>query len=239
LGPPLGQYAYKMKARAIAVDVNILGAQGFWAKRDNMFLNVKQIKPGNMLEDVYIYNINKEWRLVSFIYAKEAIIKSHKKWVLRTATEKFITDEGIKIKNYSELEWKPFLTKNQSDLLYIPVSTLPLTELYSIIKAQKKGGENFRYNLTIFWQKCALPLSVIAMILVCLPFFVNRLPMRAEIGIEIAVSLVLGAVFYLFKYIIGYIVLLYDLDPFTLLMGPIVILLFIDMWLMQRATKVW
>jgi len=52
----------------------------------------------------------------------------------------------------------------------VPVESASFTELISEAKTLKKRGENYDYTMSVFWQKVSIPLVVMAIILLCLPF---------------------------------------------------------------------
>lgn len=238
--PHLDQYANKIKAAAISENENLMiGDQGFWARENNTFINIKKIRPGNVLENVFFYETAETGKITKIIYAKNASIKDDHDMILYNAVEKLFTKEGIKSTYINKLEKKVRTTFLTGKIIYMPLESASLSELSKQIKELKQRGENYDYASSIFWQKVATPLSALSMILLCLPFLINRMPARKELGLEITLAIAGGGAIYLFRYILSYVVLLYNIAPFTLIMGPVLIILAIDFFLIIQSIEQW
>ncbi|MDY6821032.1 MAG: LptF/LptG family permease [Deferribacterota bacterium] len=237
--PILDQYANKIKVAAISKNENlVLSDEGFWAKDKNKFVNIKKIKPGNILQDIRIFKIDGDTKALSnIIYAERGTIESKNRLILNNITVKSFTEKGIEINTYSEKIIKFDIALFEKELISIPIEAASLSELMVQVKELKKRGENYDYILSVFWQKLSIPFAVTAMILFCLPFFINRLPARGELGIEIALAILGGSLIYFLKYILGYIVLIFNIDPFFLIMGPILAILIIDFFLLINVVE--
>lgn len=238
--PPLDQWANSIKATAISQNENLMiGEQGFWAKEDSTFINIKKIRPGNVLENIYFYETAENGQITKITYAKNANIIDAHNLVLNDVVEKIFTKDGIKSVNINSLNKKIKTGFLKDKIIYMPLESASLSELSKQIKELKERGENYDYASSIFWQKVATPVAVLSMILLCLPFLINRMPTRKELSLEIALAIAGGGAIYLFRYILNYIVLIYNMDPFTLIMGPILIILAIDFFLIIRSIEQW
>jgi lipopolysaccharide export system permease protein len=238
--PLLDQYANKIKAAAISKNENLmLGEQGFWAKENHTFINIKQIRPGNVLQNIYFYETNEDGTIKKIIYAKDGNMKHPHAIILHNVVEKTFTDSGIKSAHLYKLERTIAMNLLKSKVIYIPLESASISELYKYVKELKDRGENFDYASSVFWQKVTTPIAVIAMILLCLPFLINRMPARKELGLEITLAIAGGGAIYLFRYILSYFVLLYNLNPFSLIVGPILIILAIDFFLIIKSIEEW
>jgi len=81
--PLLDQYAHKLKAAAITSNENLLlGKEGFWAKEGNYLINIKEIRPGNIISEIAIYEYNLESGLKSIINAETGSVINRKVIVL-------------------------------------------------------------------------------------------------------------------------------------------------------------
>jgi lipopolysaccharide export system permease protein len=238
--PPLDQWANKIKAAAISKNENLMiGKQGFWAKENNTFINIKKIRPGNVLEDIFFYETTDTGQMTKITYSKEAnIIDSHN-IVLYNVVQKIFTKKGINSRHLSQLERKVKTGFLKDKIIYMPLESASLSELSKQIRELKERGENYDYASSSFWQKIATPISVLSMILLCLPFLINRMPARKELGLEVSLAIAGGGAIYLFRYILSYVVLLYNMNPFTLIMGPILIILAIDFFLIIKSIDQW
>jgi len=227
--PPLDQYANKIKAAAISKNENLMiGEQGFGAKENNTFINIKKIRPGRILEDIYFYETEGPGQIKKIIYAKNANIIDHHNLDLFNVTEKKFAKDSIESTHFDKLTMHITADFLKGKIIYVPIEAASLSELLNQIKGLNERGENADYVTSIFWQKVATPLSVLSMILLCLPLLINRIPARKELSFEISFAIIGGGALYLFRYILGYIVLIYNFDPFALIVGPILAILGID-----------
>lgn len=238
VAPFLDQKANKIRSAAITENKNLLiGEQGFWAKEENWMLNIKEIKPGNLLEDINIYEYDNEMGLTSYISATEGKIIDKKRLLLKNALEKNFTESGIENVFYTEKEITFDVPLFNVDIISIPIEAASPSKLFNQAMLLKERGENYRYTLSIFWQKVSIPFAVMAIVLLCIPFFVNRIPTRGELGFEIAVSIIGGTLIYFLKYILGYVSVIFEINPFYLLMFPILVLFVIDLFLIRNVLK--
>jgi lipopolysaccharide export system permease protein len=234
--PPIDQYANKMKAAAISKNENLMiGEQGFWAKENNIFINIKKIRPGRIFEDIYFYETKGTGQITKIIYAKNAKILDNHSLALYNVVEKSFTKNSIESIHLNEFKISFPTDFLKRKITYVPIEAASLSELLKQTEGLNERGENADYVTSIFWQKVATPLSVLSMILLCLPLLINRMPTRKELSFEISLAIAGGGALFLFRYILGYIVLIYDFDPFTLIMGPILIILAFDAFLIIRS----
>ncbi|HQD37092.1 MAG TPA: LptF/LptG family permease [Thermodesulfovibrio thiophilus] len=236
--PFLDQYANRIKAAAITKNKNlILEQHDFWAKEINTFINIKKIKPGHILEEIHIYEYNNERGLVSIIHAESSDIKNGKQLTLNNVTEKKFTESGIESNFYNKKTIEFTVPIFDEEFISIPIETASISGLLMHVNDLKKRGENYDYALSIFWQKFSTPFTVMAMILLCLPFFIDRVPSRGELGHEIVLAVMGGTSLYFLKYMLSYVVLLLNINPFFLIMGPVLIILGLDFFLLKKLSQ--
>jgi lipopolysaccharide export system permease protein len=236
--PLLDQYAHKLKAAAVTSNENLLlGKEGFWAKEGNYLININEIRPGNVIRAIAIYEYSLESGLKAIINAETGSIINRKVIILDNVHEKRFTSEGIKIFFYNKKTIAFNVPLFHKEAISVPVESASLTELISEAKTLKKRGENYDYTMSVFWQKVSIPLVVMAIILLCLPFFINRIPTRAELSQEIAFSILGGTLIYFLKYILGYVAVVFQMNSFLLLMTPIALIFIVDVYLLRKVRE--
>ena len=236
--PFLDRQANKIRSAAITENKNlIIGDQGYWAREETWMLNIKEIKAGNLLENISIYRYNKTGGLSSYISSAEGEIIDKKRLLLKNVIQKDFTEGGIENSFYEEKVMTFDIPIFNMDIISVPIEAASLSKLFNQAMLLKERGENYRYTLSIFWQKTSIPFAVMAIVLLCIPFFVNRIPTRGELGFEIAVSIIGGTLIYFLKYILGYVAVIFEINPFYLLMFPILILFVVDLFLIRNVLK--
>ena len=115
--------ASEIKARyqrsiALTEQVAMQTKYGFWARDRNSFINIRKLLPGNVIEEIYIYEFDDQDRLRSSISADNArYIGDH--WVLEGVDRTIIDASGISREQYGKAAWESWVNDGLINLVII------------------------------------------------------------------------------------------------------------------------
>jgi lipopolysaccharide export system permease protein len=233
IAPPLEQQARTRRLIALS-DTGILVTQrGFWARQGLSFIRVGKTVSGGIALDIDVYERDQEGRLRVFIHAREADFRNNRQWLLRGIQKKIIEEQSITTHHLPSLTLDSFLSKEQVNILELPADSLSPSDLHQYIKALRQRGENADQYALALWQKLAVPLATGAMVLLSLPFVFGP-PRETTLGRRIVIGTMVGVGFYLANQIIGYLGLLFELNPALTTLAPVAAILWLALWRLRR-----
>ncbi len=230
--PSLQQQGQRIRTTSLSVT----SKQGFWARSDREFLNIREISPGGVVKEIYIYTFGPRENLLSFTYAEQAVIEGRNEWTLIKAVKKTYGQGQTSVHLYEHLKWPSFLSIQQQDLLIMNPGNLALSSLIRTIQDRKERGADIRLYSLAFWQKLARPIMVPALIMLILPMLLYKIPLGHSLGLKVVLTTIGGGIFFFFNKILAYLVLLFELNAPLILMSPVAILLTLSIWQLRQKS---
>lgn len=232
--PPAQHMALAGRTAKISASATVPSGEGFWAHGDDQYLNVGRLGYGNDAKSIDIYAFSKAGALTRFIHAERADIRPDGTWLLSRVLRKQYNDTKILTDRLASLEWKSFLRPHQVQLLTLPPDSMPPIELYKYVRNLKKQHQQATRYKQELWTKISFPLTLIAMILIAIPFVFGP-PRTQSTGQRITIGASIGIVFSLSQQIAIHLGLLLNINPAVAAMTPSLILLTLAFYLFNRA----
>ncbi len=177
--PPAEELARESRAAALSSETTGGGGSGFWAQRGQEYLSVQRFERGDVPIDIDIYSFNADGSLDSLVHAPRAAIRPDGTWLLSGASRRVVHDGTFSADRTVRLAWHSFVSPRQIQFLILPPDTVPPLALYQHIRGLQWDERARRWEQEL-WAQAAMPLSVIAMVLVAAPFVFG--PPRAQSG---------------------------------------------------------
>lgn len=233
-GVPLMQQAPE---RAVGASLGESGlwhpTHGLWIRQEDQFLNVSDLELGRLPVGINIFEFSPTGGLEQHISAVRAVVLPDGQWRL---FDVITTDyrQAIGPTVQAELLWPSFLSGKQLELLLNPPATLSLTNLWQYVSGLKARGQPYAEFELILWQKLALPLACIAMILAAIATAAVPLKSRV-IGVRIIGALILGLGFQLITELMSYLGLMMNWPVAMVAIAPPTCLIVLSVWLVAKA----
>jgi lipopolysaccharide export system permease protein len=234
--PPAQLAAQRQQAAALGNALAGLSGGGFWVARDRNFLNVQGFSGGDTLRGMSVYSFNPNGTLQNYLQAERALIRPDGRWLLTDVLRKQVQGARVVTDHPASLDWKPFLSPRQLQLLALPVGSMPPVALYNYVQQLKRLHEPAQLYEQAFWTMVSIPLSLIGMALIAAPFVFGS-QRSGTAGRQIVIGALLGIIFVLGQQITGYVGLLLDLHPAFFALAPSVLLLGLGVWLLDRGEE--
>lgn len=231
--PPAQQAAQREQAIAMGDALPGLSNGGFWTQKNGIFLNVQSYIGNRFIRGVSVFTFTPEGALTSLLQADSATPQPDGTWQLNDVRRYTVTNGQTTTSFLATLDWRPFLTIHQFNLLSLPPQTMPPLALYHYVQQLKRRHQEALTYEQTFWNMVAAPLSLIGMTLIAGPF-VFGLQRSGGTGRQIVVGALLGMSFILTQQIIGYLGLLLAISPAFSALAPSLLLLTIGLWLLER-----
>jgi len=231
--PHAEQYAENRRSLAIADQITLKSKHGFWARDGLSFINIRSVKSGGVLGDIYIFEMDENHQQRVATYAEEAVYEDGK-WTLRNISQSRISEAGVERTRSTSADWSTLLDPGLIDVVVVDPDHLSAQALNRYIEYLENNGlESERYKLA-FWVKITTPLSVAVMLLLAVPFVFG--PLRSvTIGLRIMVGFMVGLVFHLMNQGFAQLGIVYDMSALLSAGLPMLLFFFISLLMIQRV----
>jgi lipopolysaccharide export system permease protein len=230
--PKLSFLSNNIKLQALSGGQTLRTIQGVWVRSGNNFINIGEILPNKILENVYqvsfdenyvmkqtlsikrVEYINGIWRATDI--AETKIYPDH--------TEAFTKRNGI-----WELPINLSILKlgNKPDEMTLP-------ELKKFIKVQDRNHQSASNYQLEYWQRMIQPITTLVMILLAIPFIFG--PLRSSsMGSKLIVGATVGFSFHIMNKFLAPLSQVLQWPPFLAALGPTLIFAFLGIYLMRRV----
>lgn len=206
----------------------------FWTRSDNQLIRIGSVQFGRVPSEIEIYELDENGRLDQLTQAERADILSPEEWLLHGVRQSQLRGDRALERSLDTLPWRSVLSEKQMSSLIQPAEALSPLDLFQYIRRLDSNGLNTHRYRFIFWQQMSLPLALIAMSLLAVPFVLGSVR-SMSIGQRVAIGGSIGIVFYLAEQIIGNLALLNEFDPALAAFGPDILLLIAALYLLGRV----
>ena len=220
VAPPAEQRALTLRQQAQHGDDVAMTSGGLWARDGDTFVNIRELRPGAELRDIYISEV-KGTELVSATRAERATFRDGG-WVLQDIERSLISRERVRVERLPEAGWSSLLRPALLKVIVVEPQALSVWGLYRYIRFMRGSGQDAgRYEVAL-WGKLVQPLLILAMIFVAIPVLLGS-ARSSGTGIKVFVGIVIGIAFYLVSRSFAFLSLLYGLSPAVAALAPLVL----------------
>lgn len=195
LSPPAKSHAEATREFALYGRIGSVGEDGIWARDGNLFINVRALVSQNLIRGIYIYRFDGR-QLTRATHASEArFADGH--WMLHNITVTTLHGTtATSATHRKSAEWATLLDPGLLRLFVVNPSNLSASGLLRYIGYLRHNGlDTTRYRIA-FWSKIVRPFTVLAMVLLALPFVFGPLRSVAT-GQRMLYGIIIGVAFYI------------------------------------------
>jgi len=242
--PRLEHDASDLRGKARVSTVQAGTTTEFWTRDGSHFIRVGDVRFGAIPADIEIFDLDANRTVERMLQAEWADVIGPGRWQLHDVAENRITvergPEGRVTAAYvahergATQDWQSFLSPDQMASLIAPIETLTISDLYNYVKYLDGAGlSSHRYRFRL-WQMLSMPLALLAMCLLGLPFLLGSVRSRPP-GARILFGAIVGIGFYLVEQTSAQLAMLYELPAIPMAMFPDVVLLGASLYTLARA----
>ncbi|MGH8336689.1 MAG: LptF/LptG family permease, partial [Gammaproteobacteria bacterium] len=138
-----------------------------------------------------------------------------------------LSADAASVRNLPSLEWHTFLSPGLLSLFVVDSDSLSAHGLYRYIGYLQSNGVNSNRYIAAFWGRVAVPVSLLVMLILALPFVFG--PMRsATTGQRLVTGMLIGIGFSIFNSIFTQSGVVFGLNPVVTAWLPTVLLAIIS-----------
>lgn len=232
IAPPVQQYANVKRIKALSKEISLNTEYGLWARDGQNFIHVRRVSSKGQLQGVTLYQFNQQQELTSVISARNADYVD-KQWLLNQVTQTQIDTQGITKTIHKQMAWGSLLDPQLVDVVSVTPEMLPLWKLGSYITYLRENGLDASQYQLAFWSKLIMPFTILAMVLIAIPFvFVSQ--RQTPIGQQILLGFLVGISFFILSKLMGQVGIVYQLHPLLVVSVPTLLVGVISLGLLRR-----
>lgn len=233
--PPLAQRAYRERSVQMSSGAALHGANGFWMREGDRFLNVRTPMPGGRLRDLYLFDFDAGGRLQRFTHAERADWEGSR-WMLRDVTERHLGEEGVTVGHLREVALESLLNPRRLQALLLPPESLSSPEIWASLRSLRARGENPNRYEHALWKRIVTPFSTVVMIFLSLPFVLGVFD-AGHLGRRIVAGALAGIGYQLGTQTLARAGLVYGMSPALTTLLPTLLALACGGWLFRREVR--
>ena len=209
------------------------GEGGAWIRDGQRFVNMVRVRPGDRVEDMYIYEIGPNGALRTLTHAARARYRGSA-WVLESVRRSEVSEAGVVTRSAPRTVWE---TRFGPDLVKLAsarregLSGLALARYIDYLRDNRL--DTAAYELAL-WRKVVYPFATGVMIVLAVPLVLGRLG-GAGIGQRILVGCLIAVTFHIVNEASGKLGIVYGLSPPVSAFAPTLAFLAAGVWLLRRV----
>lgn len=196
IAPPAERAAKQLRLEATSQVVGQEFRSGLWVKDDMSFINVRTVLPDSRLEDVRIYEFDRNHVLRSISEAKEGEYLPPDKWRLRDVAQTVFEKDRARVHRLPEAVWQSAINPEILGVLLVMPERMSVASLYRYIRHLSDNQvKTQRYEIAM-WKKLIYPLAALVMMALALPFAYLQDRMGA-VSAKVFAGIMLGITFHM------------------------------------------
>ena len=205
--------------------ISIRSRHGLWVRDSNRYINVQQVYPDYRMTDVWVYELDEKNKLKRASFAKKAIYEDGV-WKLSDIRHSLISEQGVETLAANEEHWERLVSPDLFDVVTVKPEFMNAKKLKKYINYLDENELNSRRYQLAYYNRFAVPLSGIAMLLLAVPFVFRSLR-AGGLGQRIAIGIGVAVVFHLLSRVLSNASVVYDVPPLLGSFLPTLLVIFI------------
>ncbi len=169
ISPAGEEAAQKTKMRALSEMIGQDLQSGLWFKDEGSFINAREARQADVLQDVRIFDFDPGYRLKSITRAERAQYRAKGVWELSNVVRTSFTPEPH-TEREARLEWRSAVSPDLLDALIMKPERMSAWALHKYTEHLAGNRQKTeRYDIAL-WKKLFYPLAALVMMALALPF---------------------------------------------------------------------
>ena len=203
-----------------------------WLREGNHYIHIEEIYAGSHLGKLQKYDFDERNRLTATLSADGAVYGPDG-WQLENVRETLVENEGTSTRHSSKRLWEVDIDPGLLRLSSVQAESLTTQGLWDYARYLESNGLDSDDYQVALWRKIVMPVTVVVMSLLAIPFVVGSLRSTGA-GQRLFMGILLGIGFFLMNEIIGSSGQVYGLQPWATAMLPTLILAVITLFALDR-----
>ncbi|MGH8659789.1 MAG: LPS export ABC transporter permease LptG [Gammaproteobacteria bacterium] len=230
--PHAEEFARQRRAFALYNQITFKSQNGFWIRDGRSYINIRHVLPGDLLEDIFIFEFDTSHRLTASTYAKNARYQGQD-WLLFQIEQTRFHDKRVTREQIKRATWRSLFKPELINMLVVEPETLAMLDLVQYIRYLKRNAQSSQRYEQALWVKLAYPLAAGVMVLLAVPLVLSSHQVRG-VGHRILLGSLIGMGFHICNQAAGHLGVVYSLNPGFIAILPTATTLFIALVFLRR-----
>lgn len=196
--PALHQNAEEMRRDLRQEATQRVPPGGLWSRSGRRYIHLSRLDDTGHPGDIELFEFDREGRLQRAVSARRATVGPGRRWLLEDVQEKTGAASGLlQTRRLDTLEVDNLWSAEELPVLPLGVNSMRLEVLADYADYLMRNGRDDRVYRSTFWQRLAMPVTAVAMVLLGTVIAGGRRSSRAGVGLGLAVGTVIGIAFFL------------------------------------------
>lgn len=232
IAPPLHQYANEERVKALHGKISLNTGYGLWARDGDLYIHVKRVENDGRLIGITLYQFTKDNFIERQISASQAVFTGEH-WLLQSVNETIHKNNVFTVNHMKEMKWKTLLDLDTVKTVSIPPDLLSIRRLSTYIDYLKNNNLDFAKYELIFWSKLFGAFTMLAMVLLAVPFVFGSVR-HVSMGKQILLGFLVGVTFYIVSRLIGEVSIVYGVPAIVSALLPTLLIIGLTIWSYRR-----
>lgn len=234
VAPWLGERSTELRVKALTEQVEVDTKRGLWARQGPDFVHVRHVDKDGTLHDLQIYELGPKSDVQRVVHAKQGQYDGAT-WTLTGVTITSFGQERVDRQVHAKMRWDSLFKPELVNVVRIEPERMSTAELHAYLQYLKNNGLDARRYEQTYWEKLFRPLTIVAMVVLAVPFVFGSLR-SVGMGARGFGGFAVGVVFYLVNQILGQLGVVYQIPPMLTASLPTVALMVVAIMLLRRLT---
>ncbi|NEX21581.1 LPS export ABC transporter permease LptG [Thiorhodococcus mannitoliphagus] len=218
VAPAAEQRGVELRRQALSGNVTQRTPFGFWAIDHGSYVNIREIRSGTRLSDIYIYRVDTDaGSLVATHAGAASYVDGH--WVLENIARSRVGVAGVTVERIEQAGWDSMLDPELLKVVVADPQALPVWGLYKYIRFMRINEQDAGAYEVAFWGKILHPVLTLSMIFVAIPLLLGS-SRSTGMGRRIFAGILVGILYYLLSRTFAYMALLFGMSPLLAAIAP-------------------
>ncbi len=190
-----------------------------WTRSGSNLVRVGDVRYGTVPLDIEIYEFDAQGDIVRLIQADSADVIGTDEWLLRAVTTTQFGGEAAIRGHVQRLPWRNRISAEQLSAFVQADYALAPVDLAQYIGHLRDNGLDTHHYRLLLWHQLSLPLGLVAMALLGVPFVVGS-TRAIPLGVRLTLGGAVGIAFYLLERTVTQVTLLYQLPAVPASLAP-------------------
>jgi len=233
LAPHGAQLAQRIRAHAHSGDAGALSGQSLWLRQGSDFVHIDRLLTDSRVAGIQLYQEGPGPSLSRIVTARSARYE-HGHWQLHGVTVTRFGSGGVDVRDQQQMQIAAHIKPKLLRLFVVQPQNLSTGGLYRYARFLRANDLDAGRYMLAFWRKLAMPVTVLVMILLAVPFAFG--PLRsAGVGQRLFVGVLAGLAFYTFNEIVANTGEVMGLTPWLTAWAPTAVLGVLALWRLRAA----
>ncbi len=233
VAPSTERLAREFRSVTRADQITLKTKYGVWVRDGQSYINIRKILPGERIEEIYIYEFDRQNNLKVSTYAEAAEYQGEK-WLLSGIDQTFIEHDQVKKRRIKRAEWGSLLKPSLINMVVIEPNSLAIRDLRNYIGYLQRNGQNSQRYEQALWVKMVYPAASVVMVFLGIPIVLRALK-GLNIGQRILTGSLVGLGFHIANQAAGHLSIVYNWEPSLSVAFPTLATLFVAGMMMRHV----